>query len=278
MQKRKCLILSLLLLFIFSGFSCSSIKQAKNKSIDSNGYQLVWADEFNYFGLPDSRKWNYDTEGNSWSWGNNELQYHSENRKRNTRVAFGKLHITARKENFHGKEYTSSRLITQGKGDWLYGKIEVRAKLPRGRGIWPAIWMLPSDWHYTDGPASGEIDIMEHVGYMPDTIYSTTHSLNEDLTYSQHTESIVMNDIDEKFHVYKLEWDSNQIKMLVDDTLYFTFNNESGITDGWPFNQPFHLLLNVTVGGSWGGLKGIDDSIFPQSMVIDYVRVYQKPE
>ena len=128
---------------------------------------LVWSDEFDYNGLPDSKKWSYDTDGNSGGWGNNELQYYTASRLKNAEVKDGHLYITAHKEDFEGFKYTSARLVTRQKGDWLYGRVEVKAKIPDGRGMWPAIWMLPTDWQYGGWPASGEIDIMESVGYDP---------------------------------------------------------------------------------------------------------------
>jgi hypothetical protein len=140
-----------------------------------DGYRLVWSDEFEVNGLVDSAKWSYDTTGNSWGWGNNELQYYTAYEGKNAEVVNGFLHIRAIRENAGGKDYSSARLITRHKGDWLYGRVEVRAKLPGSRGIWPAIWMLPTDNFYGIWPASGEIDIMEHVGYMPDSVFASTH-------------------------------------------------------------------------------------------------------
>ncbi|MBN1926312.1 MAG: glycoside hydrolase family 16 protein, partial [Prolixibacteraceae bacterium] len=136
-------------------------------------YTLVWSDEFDYAGLPDSLKWSYDTVGNAWGWGNNELQYYTSARHENAIVSNGTLKITAIKEPYNKFAYTSARLITKGKGDWLYGRFEISAKLPDGRGLWPAIWMLPTDWEYGGWPESGEIDIMENVGYDPKTIVAS---------------------------------------------------------------------------------------------------------
>ncbi|WP_423129690.1 glycoside hydrolase family 16 protein [Gaoshiqia sp. Z1-71] len=263
------------LLFLIS-ISCNNMRNASHE-LTRAGYELVWADEFNYSGLPDTAKWNFDTEGNAWGWGNNEAQFYTDARKLNARVKNGKLYITARKETYEGKEYTSARLTTKGKGDWRYGWFEIRAKLPRGRGMWPAIWMLPSNWEYGGWPASGEIDIMENVGYMPDTILATVHtrSYNHSIQ-TQQPDSIVLPDCYDKFHVYQMEWEPDQIRIFVDNQHYFTFANEKTSSNEWPFDKRFHLLLNVAVGGSWGGQKGIDDSVFPQNMVVDYVRVYQK--
>lgn len=219
----------------------------------------------------------YDTEGNATGWGNNEEQYYTEARLENARVSEGVLTITARKEEYEGFEYTSARLRTKSKGDWLYGKVEVRAKLPDGRGMWPAIWMLPTDWAYGNWPASGEIDIMENVGYDPWVIVASVHTESYNhMIGTQKNATITVEDCYTNFHVYAVEWEKDEIRVYVDDTRYFTFKNEGAGYKVWPFNQRFHLLLNVAVGGNWGGAQGIDDSIFPRSMVVDYVRVYQK--
>lgn len=235
--------------------------------------QLVWSDEFNYTGLPDSTKWGYDA--GSGGWGNNELQYYTVARKENARAENGRLIIEARKENFGDAKYTSTRLISKGKGDWKYGRIEVKAKLPKGKGMWPAIWMLPTKWVYGDWPNSGEIDIMENVGYMPDSVFGSVHteSFNHILG-TQSTKGVWRNDLSSAFHVYAIEWDEKKIDFFVDDEKYLTFFNDNTGPASWPFDQEFHLLLNIAVGGNWGGKYGVDDSIFPQRMEVDYVRVY----
>ncbi len=236
-------------------------------------YELVWSDEFDYTGLPNSSKWGYDVGGNGW--GNNELQYYTSNRTENARVENGNLIIEARKESYGGNQYTSARLITKGKGDWLYGKIEVRAKLPGGKGSWPAIWMLPTDWAYGGWPASGEIDIMEHVGYDPGIVHGSIHTNAYNHTLgTQKTSSFSVSDAETAFHVYSLEWTPDKVMVFVDDTKYFTFYAQ-GDYKNWPFDKRFHLLLNIAVGGNWGGAQGVDDNIFPIKMEVDYVRVYQ---
>ena len=238
--------------------------------------KLVWSDEFNYNGLPDSLKWSYDTHGNKSGWGNNEKQFYTKARLKNAEVKDGFLHINAVKEDYQGFKYTSARLITKSKGDWLYGRIEVRAKLPEGRGMWPAIWMLPTDWKYGGWPASGEIDIMENVGYDPYVIVASAHTESYNhVIGTQKNNKMTLADCYTNFHVYALEWEVNEYRVYIDDTLYFTFKNEGTGFKVWPFDQRFHLLLNVAVGGNWGGQKGIDETIFPRSMVVDYVRVYQ---
>lgn len=267
----------LILLVVFlPALGCVNTKTNK-KEVVQKQYQLVWSDEFDYSGLPDSTKWSFDTRGNATGWGNDEDQFYTSKRLANAEVKDGKLFINALNDDFEGHKYTSARLVTRGKGDWLYGKFEISARLPEGRGLWPAIWMLPTDWKYGGWPASGEIDIMENVGYMPDTILATAHTQ----TYNhkigtQRSDTICVPTCYNKFHVYTMEWSPDQYKVFVDSVHYFTFKNEGTGFKEWPFDKRFHLLLNVAVGGGWGGKMGIDDSIFPQSMVVDYVHVYQK--
>ena len=235
--------------------------------------KLVWRDEFSVSGLPDSTKWNYDVGGHGW--GNNELQYYTARQLRNARVEKGFLIIEAHKEQIGDNQYSSARMITKGKGDWTYGRIEVRAKLPKGVGTWPAIWMLASTQKIT-WPDDGEIDIMEHVGYNQGTIHASAHTKKYFHSIgTQKTGTVAVPDCSEKFHVYVLEWDKESITMMVDNKPYFTFKNEHTGNDAWPFDKPFHLLLNIAVGGSWGGQKGVDEKVYPQQMIVDYVRVYQ---
>jgi len=238
---------------------------------------LVWSDEFNINGLPDASKWSYDTDGNATGWGNNEAQWYTSARIENAEVKDGFLHITAIKESYEDHDYTSARLVTRNKGDWLYGRVEVKAKIPDGRGMWPAIWMLPTDWAYGGWPASGEIDIMENVGYNPYVIVASAHT--ESYNHSIGTQKSATTNVAtcySDFHVYALEWEVTEYRAYVDDNLYFTFKNEGTGYKVWPFDKRFHLLLNVAVGGNWGGAQGIDNTIFPREMVVDYVRVYQK--
>lgn len=249
------------------------------ETIDPDKFKLVWSDEFDYKGLPDSSKWDYDTEGNSVGWGNNESQFYTENRTKNAFVNDGLLKIVAHKESFEGKEYTSARLLS--KIDWKYGKIEVKAKLPEGRGTWSAIWMMPGGWSFKDGnwPDVGEIDIMEHVGHELGTIHASAHSKDYQWqTQTQQTATISVPDADKAFHSYILEWTPDVLSAYVDDSLYFKYENEGLGETKWPYNKPFYLILNLAVGGAWGSLQGIDADAFPQTMEVDYVRVYQKQE
>lgn len=249
-------------------------RSASNTS-EKEGWTLVWQDEFDYTGLPDSTKWGYDVGGHGW--GNNELEYYTEADSDNVWVADGVLTITARKEQMGERDYTSARMVTREKGDWLYGKVEVRAMLPTGRGVWPAIWMLPTDREYGNWPRSGEIDIMENVGFDPDTIVGSAHTLKYNHSIgTQRSSRIACPTCYSDFHVYGLEWEPDEYRLYVDDQLYFTFKNEGTGFEAWPFDKRFHLLLNIAVGGNWGGAEGVDDTIFPQKMVVDYVRVYQK--
>lgn len=245
--------------------------------LQKDGWTLVWNDEFEVDGLPDPSKWSYDTEGNSWKWGNNEAQYYTEGRKSNAYIDNGTLKIVALKEEMEGFKYTSARLITKRKGDWLYGRFEIKAKLPTGLGTWPAIWMLPTDWEYGKWPASGEIDIMENVGFDPDTIVASAHTKSYNhIINTQRNAKVECKTSYTDFHVYTLEWDMNEYRVYLDDILFFTYVNDGTGPDSWPFDKKFHLILNVAIGGNWGGMKGIDDSAFPHIMEVDYVRVYQR--
>lgn len=233
----------------------------------------TWADEFDYTGLPLSDKWDYDLGGSGW--GNNEKQYYT-NSLSNVSVANGLLSITAKKENMNGMAYTSTRLVSRNKLDVLYGRIEVKAKLPTGRGTWPAIWMLPTDRAYGDWPKSGEIDIMEHVGYDQNNVHFSTHT---EAYYfkinTQKTSTKMIPDASTAFHLYRVDWTPYAIRGYYDNVLVFEFVNEGTGYKVWPFDKRFHLLLNLAIGGDWGGAQGIDDSIFPQKMDVDYVRYYK---
>jgi len=261
--------------FVFLQCSDSPTKPEEGNN-EEKGWQLIWSDEFDYEGLPNSQKWGYDVGGHGW--GNNELQFYTENRIENSWVTGGVLYVQARREQYSGSEYTSARLISKGKGDWTYGRFEIRARLPEGRGTWPAIWMLPTDWTYGDGgwPDNGEIDIMEHVGYNPGVIHASTHtdSYNHRLG-TQKTATINMPDAQDEFHIYSLEWSADTIHVFIDSTKYFTQVNDGSGWQAWPFDKDFHLILNLAIGGDWGGVQGIDNSIFPQRLEIDYVRVYE---
>lgn len=236
--------------------------------------KLVWSDEFNENGLPDSSAWSYAVGGKGY--GNNELQYYTHADTNNVFIKNGKLHIRTLKQTKDNNAYTSARLISSGKQNFTYGRIEVRAKLPKGRGTWPAIWMLSEDIAKVGWPACGEIDIMEHVGYDSGQIHGTIHSTAYNhMKDTQKGKSISIENVFDQFHNYSVEWTKEKIDFYVDDQLYNTIINEHLSSAEWPFDKPFYIILNVAVGGNWGGQKGVDDSIFPATMEVDYVRVYQ---
>lgn len=261
--------------------SCNQRREVKHGSLVPNERALIWSDEFDIDGPPDSTRWGFDLGDGCpevCGWGNNELQYYTNNPK-NVRLENGHLILEAIKENYEGKEYTSARLVSKNKGDWKYGYIEARAKLPKGTGTWPAIWMLPTEWEYGGWPASGEIDIMEHVGYNQGVVHGTVHTKAFNHSIGTHKgDSVALVDVHDTFHLYAIDWSPEQIDFLIDGEVYNTFINEKTGYEAWPFDKPFHLLLNIAVGGNWGGAKGVDTTIWPQQMQIDYVRVYKKEE
>ncbi len=266
-------------------FSCS--KEAKKPNIpapqppEPKEYTFeatpFWADEFDYEGLPDDTKWGYDVGASGW--GNNELQYYTENRLENARVTDGKLIISAIKEDYEGAAYTSARLVSRGKADFLYGRFEVKAKVPPGRGTWPAVWMLPTDWAYGGWPASGEIDILEHVGYDQDVVHISVHTQAYHHSINTHkTGTKKISNATTEFHLYRVDWTPGYIRGFVDDQQIFNFPNEGTGFAVWPFDKQFHWLINLAVGGDWGGAQGVDEEAFPATMEVDYVRVYKLVE
>lgn len=240
----------------------------------------VWAEEFDYEGLPDPTKWSYDIGDGCprlCGWGNEELQYYTTETSRNARVEEGRLIIEAHREPHQGREYTSVRLITRNKGDWQYGRVDIRAKLPFGRGTWPAIWMLPTmDPKDFSWPLDGEIDIMEHVGYNQGTVYGTIHTqAYNSMRGTQKVDSIYVQDAHEAFHVYSIQWTPNKIEWFVDNKKYHTIIKDGEEKEKWPFDRPFYLIMNLAVGGRWGGKHGVDEKVWPQRLEVDYVRVYK---
>ena len=272
-------LLPILILFITCQEPKSSEKQPVVNEWDKEGGALVWNDEFDGPAL-NLEKWSYEIGGHGW--GNNELQYYSDDDS-TAFIQDGKLVIradlvpqgTGSSDNL--RYFSSARLRTSGKGDWRYGRIEVKAKLALGQGIWPAIWMLPTDWMYGGWPESGEIDIMEHVGYDPGRVHGSIHtgSYNHKIN-TQRGGSKLLDKISSKFYVYAIEWYEDRIDFLIDDSKYFSFQND-GKNDfnTWPFNQRFHLLINIAVGGDWPGSPD-ETTQFPTEMEVEYVRVYEK--
>ncbi len=249
------------------------------------GYAKVFADEFDGPSI-DPTKWRFDTHRNAQGWYNQERQYYSANRPENARIEDGRLIIEARAEtldkarypDFGGQKFTSARLVGQGLHSWTYGFYEIRAKIPCGRGTWPAIWMLPED-PSVKWPEGGEIDIMEHVGFEPGKVHQTIHTSAANFSNgTQLTKAFDVPTACTQFHRYQLLWAPDFLVMGVDDAPKFMIRREKTDRKYWPFDKPMHLLLNIAVGGTWGGQRGIDAKAFPARMEVDYVRVYQKKD
>lgn len=235
------------------------------------GWTLVFSDEFETPGSLDPAKWDYDLGYIA----NDEKQYYT-SRSENVRVEGGQLVIEARREPYQGYAYTSARVVTRGRFEPLYGRVEVRAKLPSGRGSWPAIWMLGASIREVGWPACGEIDVMEHVGFDPLRVHASVHTAAYNHTLGTHkTAAIAVADPSADFHVYAVEWHADRIEVFVDGQRYFSFHNEGSGSRTWPFDQPHYLLINLAIGGSWGGQQGIDDALFPKRLLVDYVRMFQ---
>jgi len=246
----------------------SSGGQTISKSIQVTvtvALSMVWSDEFNNDGPPDASKWGYDLGAGGW--GNGELQFYT-NRSENAVVQGGMLKIKMIKENYSGSAYTSARLLSKNKYAFTYGKVEARAKLPLGKGTWPAIWMLGSNINTVSWPACGEIDIMEHVGKDQDRIHGTLHYPGR-FGGNADGSSKVIPDVSTAFHLYSLEWSATSIKIFTDGLLIHSVANSNSI----PFNQNFFIILNLAMGGSFGG--NVDPAVTGGTLEIDYIRVYQ---
>jgi beta-glucanase (GH16 family) len=236
------------------------------------GWTLVFSDEFDAPGALDPARWNHEIGYIA----NDEKQYYT-SRSENARVENGTLVIEARRERWMGYDYTSARLNTKGRAEFLFGKVEIRAKLPTGRGTWPALWMLGANIDQVGWPACGEIDIMENVGFDPQTIVASVHTAAYNhVQGTQRNATITLPAPWADFHVYAVEWYPDHVDAFVDGQKYFTFRNEGTGSRTWPFDKPQFLILNLAIGGTWGGQKGIDDTLFPHRLVIDYVRVYKQ--
>lgn len=239
-------------------------------------WTLIYNDEFNINGVPDPAKWKVDPKPKGWI--NGEQQVYTDTTRDNARVRNGHLIITGKKDfpnNTTTEPWSSARLITQGKMDFMYGKVEVRAKLPRARGSWPAIWLMPTSSAYGAWPKSGEIDIMEHVGNNFGTVLSTVHTQNNNWTNGGHLSATrLLPDADTVFHTYALEWTADSLRFTYDDIKCYTYVNPHTDWKDWPFDQKFHVILNVAIGGGMGG--SITEADWPDSMTVDYVRIYQK--
>ncbi|RDC64000.1 glycoside hydrolase family 16 protein [Adhaeribacter pallidiroseus] len=237
--------------------------------------KLVWREEFNATGQPNFQDWVYETGYIR----NKEMQYYT-NRPENVRLENGNLVIEARldslRTNGQVAPITSASLTTEGKHEWQYGRIEVRAKIPSARGTWPAIWFLGKNHDQVGWPACGELDLMEHVGYDPDTLHFNIHT--KAYNHAQKTnkgQKVGLKNPEADYHIYTLDWTKEKVDFLLDGKTAFSFRNEGTGPDVWPYDQPFYLILNLAFGGAWGGQKGIDRTALPQKFYIDYVRVYQ---
>mgnify|MGYP006289042339 CR=1 FL=1 len=275
-KKRRGHLAILVILLVFGFVSCATAPAADDY-VDKDKWNLVWADEFSGWSI-DSEKWAFDLGGHGF--GNHELQYYTNGD--NAFVRWGKLVIEARKEKHKGNPYTSAKLWTKGKASWRYGKIAVRAKLPKGQGIWPAVWMLPKDPYAMKWPAGGEIDIVELVGQAPHVVHGTLH-YGEPHEFHGGKYTLEEGDFSDDFHVFTIEWEPGRITWFVDGEQYYTrtewFSNDMYNRKEYefpaPFNKEFMLILNVAVGGEWPGPPD-NTTEFPQRMVVDYVRVYKQ--
>lgn len=231
--------------------------------------ELVFEDHFDG-NILNTENWNYqlgDGCPDLCGWGNNERQIYTQE---NTSIRDGNLVITATKKD---SNYYSSRITTAGKIEFKYGVVEVRAKLPTGVGVWPAIWTLGNDIGKVGWPACGEIDIMEYVGKSPHEIHTTLHT-PDSFGNSKNTAISTIENIEEGFHTYKAIWTRKSIEFFIDDSLVYTFSPQLRNRETWPYNKPHYLLLNLAIGGNFGG-PDVDDSIFPQEFIIDYVKIYK---
>jgi beta-glucanase (GH16 family) len=252
--------------FLSTVAGCSSSTEAPART-------LVWEDEFNGAAgqLANSANWKFDVGAD---WGNAQLEYDTDRASNASLDGNGHLVITARREQFQGKQYTSARLITLGKQSFKYGRIEGRMKLPRGRGMWPAFWMLGTDFPNVGWPQTGEIDIMENRGQEPSTVIGSLHGPGYSAGAARtRAKTLSSARLDNDFHIYAVEWSPEKVEHFIDGTLYFT-STPADVKGPWVFDKPFFLILNVAVGGNFVGAPN-EFTTFPQAMVIDWVRVYE---
>jgi beta-glucanase (GH16 family) len=274
------------ILFILIGFSNQQLLAATSVAEQTlvhggipKGWKKVWSEEFSVNGLPNEKIWNYDISRNKIGWHNNEAQYYSQKRLKNTVIKNGHLLITAHKEDLSsfadwgGQKYSSARIDTKNKKQLLYGFFEIRAKLPCGGGTWPALWMLGESGSW---PAQGEIDIMEHIGPKPGVIMGTIHNSTFFADKGKTGNTLIPSSCSQ-FHRYQMRWDKDRITFGVDDKNYHQYLNPmDGKKETWPFDQNLYFIINLAIGGNLGG--PIDDKIFPVTLDVDYIRIYQQAQ
>jgi len=235
---------------------------------------MVWQDEFQGGPAPSAARWDYERGFVR----NHEAQYYTVDRRENARVEGGELIITGRRENWAGARYTSASLVTKGRFAFTYGKVEVRAKIPTGRGTWPAVWLL-GDTDRVAWPHCGEIDLMENVGFDPAKLHFSVHTgAFNHVTHSQRTAVVALERPWADFHRYGLLWTHERLELFLDGRRVLEFQNDGQGPEHWPFDAPMYLIVNLALGGDWGGVKGVDDALFPAEFRIDYVRVWRAPE
>lgn len=239
----------------------------------TNFNEITMQDEFDTDDVIDSSIWGFNIGTGTNGWGNNELQYYTD-RTENASVQNGMLLITARKESYQGSGYTSARLLTQNKFDQTYGRFEARIKVPYGQGMWPAFWLLGADVDEVGWPQCGEIDIMENRGNEPTLVSGTVHGPGYSGGESISKSYTLTNDrYDTGFHIFGIEWGPEYINYYIDDVLYNQITPED-VTGEWVFDHPFFIIINLAIGGDYGGAPTAE-TVFPQSMLVDYVRVYK---
>jgi len=270
----KLILLPLVALSLILIVQCDNSSEPKDKN-----WEIVWQDEFegSQGQSPDTARWVYETWGNESGWGNNQLEYNTDRPENASLDGEGHLAIVARKEAYAGLNYTSARMTTQGVFETTFGRFEARIKLPWGQGLWPAFWLLGSDFNTAGWPHCGEIDIMEYRGQEPTIIHGTLHGPGYSGGQGVGTSYTLTNArFDTDFHTFSVEWDLEGISWFVDDVLYQTLDS-SDVNGDWVYDHPFFIIINVAVGGGYVGSPNAD-TIFPQTMLIDYIRVYQEVE
>lgn len=271
-NKNKFRLSMLMLPLVLVVLSLNSCNTDETQQV-TNFTTLVKSDEFNVEGAPDPSFWKYEIGTGTNGWGNNELQYYTD-RTENVKVENGYLLITAKEEAYEGSQYTSARLITKGLFAKQYGRFEARIRLPYGKGLWPAFWLLGEDIDTVGWPNCGEIDIMEYLGDSPNKVFGSVHGPGYSAGQAETKDYELENSrFDTEFHIFGIEWGPDYINYYVDGDLYNQIT-PADVAGEWVFNKPFYIIMNVAVGGSFPGSPNAE-TVFPQTMVVDYVRVYE---